>query len=94
VPLGIFPDPEPATLELELSDGDVLFCFTDGLTGARSPQAAYFEESLADSLAQLAGRHAAEIVSELRKVVLDFCDGVLLDDLTMLALRTGTPPPG
>jgi PAS domain S-box-containing protein len=94
VPLGIFPDPEPATLELELSDGDVLFCFTDGLTGARSPQAAYFEDSLADSLAQLAGRHAAEIVSELRKVVLDFCDGVLLDDLTMLALRTGTPPAG
>jgi len=92
VPLGIFPDPEPATLQLELSDGDVLFCFTDGLTDARSPQAAYFEDSLADSLAQLAGRHAAEIVSDLRKVVLDFSDGVLLDDLTILALRAGTPP--
>jgi serine phosphatase RsbU (regulator of sigma subunit) len=92
VPLGIFPDPEPATLHLELSDGDVLFCFTDGLTDARSPQAAYFEDSLADCLAQLAGGHAAEIVSDLRKAVLDFCDGVLLDDLTMLALRAGPAP--
>jgi PAS domain-containing protein len=92
VPLGIFPDPEPATLQIELSDGDVLFYYTDGLTDARSPQAAYFEDSLADSLAQLAGGRAAEIVSDLRKVVLDFCDGVLLDDLTMLALRAGVPP--
>ena len=37
VPLGIFPDPEPASLELELADGDVLFFFTDGLADARSP---------------------------------------------------------
>jgi serine phosphatase RsbU (regulator of sigma subunit)/PAS domain-containing protein len=92
VPLGIFPDPEPATLQIELSDGDVLFYYTDGLTDARSPQAAYFEDSLADSLAQLAGGRAAEIVSDLRKVVLDFCGGVLLDDLTMVALRAGVPP--
>ena len=49
VPLGIFPDPEPATLELELTDGDVLFFYTDGLADARSPQATYFEDGLADS---------------------------------------------
>jgi serine phosphatase RsbU (regulator of sigma subunit) len=92
VPLGIFPDPEPATLELELADGDVLFFFTDGLADARSPQATYFEDSLGDCLAQMAGRRAADIVSDMRKVVLDFCDGVLVDDLTMLVLRVGVPP--
>jgi serine phosphatase RsbU (regulator of sigma subunit)/PAS domain-containing protein len=92
VPLGIFPDPEPATIELELTTGDVLFFYTDGLADARSPQAAYFEDSLADCLAQMAGRDPAEIVSDLRKVVLDFCGNVLLDDLTMLALRAGTAP--
>ncbi len=75
VPLGIFPDPEPATLELELTDGDVLFFFTDGLADARSRQATYFEDSLGDCLAQMAGRRAADIVSDMRKVVLDFCDG-------------------
>ena len=79
-------------MELELSDGDVLFYYTDGLADARSPQATYLEDSLADCLAQLAGRRAADIVAEMRKVVLDFSDNVLRDDLTMLVLRAGTPP--
>jgi serine phosphatase RsbU (regulator of sigma subunit)/PAS domain-containing protein len=92
VPLGIFPDPEPATVELELAERDVLFCYTDGLTDARSPQATYLEDSLSDCLAQLAGRQAADIVADMRRAVLDFSDGVLHDDLTMLALRAGRPP--
>ena len=92
VPLGIFPDPEPATLELQLSAGDVLFFYTDGLADARSPQAVYLEDSLTDYLAQSAGRRAADIVSDMRGAVLDFSGGVLLDDLTMLALRAGAPP--
>jgi serine phosphatase RsbU (regulator of sigma subunit) len=92
VALGIFPDPEPAVQELDLEPGDVLFFFTDGLTGARSPELTYLEDVLTDSLAALAGRHAADIVAEMRKVVLDFSAGVLLDDLTMLALRVGVPP--
>ncbi len=92
VPLGIFPDPEPATLSLDLSDGDLLFFFTDGLADARSPQATYFEDSLADCLAQLAGRRSADVVSGIRAAVLDFCDSVLVDDLTMLVLRVGVPP--
>ncbi len=94
VALGIFPDPEPATQQLSMSPGDVLFFFTDGLTGARSPQLTYLEDILTDSLAGLAGRHAADIVSEMRKIVLDFSAGVLRDDLTMLVLRAGEPPGG
>lgn len=93
VPLGIFPDPEPATLKLDMSAGDVLFFFTDGLTDARSSQSTYFEDSLGDCLAQMPGRPAADIVADIRAAVLDFCDGVLADDLTMLVLRIGGPPP-
>jgi len=92
VPLGIFPDPEPTTIEIELSDGDALFYYTDGLADARSPQATYLEDSLTDCLAQLAGRRAADIVAEMRRVVLDFSENVLQDDLTMLVLRAGTAP--
>jgi serine phosphatase RsbU (regulator of sigma subunit) len=92
VALGIFPDPEPSVSELELEPGDVLFFFTDGLTGARSPQQGYFEEVLPDTLAPLAGQHAADVIAEMRKIVLDFSAGELLDDLTMLALRVGLPP--
>jgi PAS domain S-box-containing protein len=93
VPLGIFADPESASRELLLATGDILFFYTDGLTDARSPQASYLEDTLTDSLAQLAGRRAAEVVSDMRKVVLDFCDGILHDDLTMLALRADRQPP-
>ncbi len=94
VPLGIFADPEPASRELTLSAGDVLFFYTDGLTDARSPQATCLQDTLTDSLAQLAGRRAADVVSDMRKVVLEFCDGVLRNDLTMLALRAGSRPAG
>jgi serine phosphatase RsbU (regulator of sigma subunit)/PAS domain-containing protein len=92
LPLGIFPDAEPVTHELELATGDVLFFCTDGLTDARSPEQAYFEGSLTDSLSTLAGKPPADIVSGMRRLVLDFCAGVLLDDLTMLVLRVGEPP--
>ena len=92
LPLGIFPDAEPVTHELELATGDVLFFCTDGLTDARSSDQAYFEGTLADSLSTLAGKPPAGIVSGMRRLVLDFCAGVLLDDLTMLVLRVGEPP--
>ena len=92
LPLGIFPDAEPVTHELELATGDVLFFCTDGLTDARSPEQAYFEGSLADGLSTLAGKPPADIISGMRRLVLDFCAGVLLDDLTMLVLRVGDPP--
>jgi serine phosphatase RsbU (regulator of sigma subunit)/PAS domain-containing protein len=94
VPLGIFADPEPASRELTLSAGDILFFYTDGLTDARSPQATPLEDTLTDSLAQLAGRRAADVVSDMRKAVLEFCDNVLRNDLTMLALRAGSRPAG
>jgi serine phosphatase RsbU (regulator of sigma subunit) len=94
LPLGIFPDAEPVTHELELATGDVLFFCTDGLTDARSPDQAYFEGSLADGLSTLAGKPPADIVSGMRRMVLDFCAGVLLDDLTMLVLRVGERPDG
>ena len=92
LPLGIFPDAEPVTHELDLTPGDVLFFCTDGLTDARSPQQAYFEGSLADGLATLAGQPPADIVAGMRNLVLNFCSGVLADDLTMLVLRVGEPP--
>jgi PAS domain S-box-containing protein len=92
VPLGIFPDGEAEVRELDLSPGDVLFFCTDGLTGARSPDASYFGEQLTDTLAGLSGRSPADIIGSLQRTLADFCDGVLLDDVTMLALRVGEPP--
>ena len=86
-PLGIFADGEPKVKELDLAAGEMLFFCTDGLTGARSPEFEYFGERLADSLAGLSGRSPADVVAEMQRLLLEFCGGVLLDDVTMLALR-------
>ncbi len=91
-PLGIFADGETKVKELDLATGEVLFFCTDGLTGARSPEFEYFGERLADSLAGLSGRTPADIVAEMQRLLVEFCGGVLLDDVTMLALRVGEAP--
>jgi serine phosphatase RsbU (regulator of sigma subunit)/PAS domain-containing protein len=91
-PLGIFPDAEPASQELDLSPGDTLFFVTDGVTDARSRQQGYFGDHLTDELAALSGKAPADLVSRLRRRVLEFCDGQVRDEMTMLALRVGEPP--
>ena len=91
LPLGLFPDCEPASAELELSPGDMLFFFTDGVTEARSPENAYFEGRLTTELAALAGRPAHEVISAMRALVLEFSLNDLRDDMTMLVLRVLEP---
>jgi serine phosphatase RsbU (regulator of sigma subunit) len=92
LPLGIFPDAAPASQELDLAPGDLLFLYTDGLTSACGPDRIYFEDRLTDELAALAGKPATALVSQVQELVLEFCRGELRDDLTMLALRVGEPP--
>ncbi len=91
LPLGLFPECEPASAELELVPGDMLFFFTDGVTEARSPENAYFESRLTDELAALAGRPAHEVISAMRALVLEFSLNDLRDDMTMLVLRVLEP---
>lgn len=92
MPLGLFPDAEPGTHEIELGQGDLVFLFTDGVTEARSPEMAYFEDRLTDELAALASRPPAEIVAGLQSLVVEFSLNDLRDDMTMLALRVGDRP--
>jgi serine phosphatase RsbU (regulator of sigma subunit)/PAS domain-containing protein len=90
-PLGIFPDAEPAVQQLTIEPGDVLFLYTDGLTSACGPDLSYFEDRLIDELAALAGQAPAALVSRVQEVVAEFCQNVLRDDLTMLAIQAGQP---
>ena len=93
LPLGIFPDAEPSTQEIEMIPGDLLFFFSDGLTSACGPDMVYFDDRLTDELAALGAEPADRVVGRVREVVLEFCRGQLRDDVTMLALRAGEPPP-
>ena len=87
MPLGLFDGSEASKLEVELRRGDLLFFYTDGVTEARSPDLAFFEDRLADELASVAGGSAAETVRAVQELVTTFSDGDLRDDVTMLAVR-------
>ena len=94
LPLGLFEDASPATQELTMDAGDVLFFYTDGVAQARGPNNTYFQDRLADELAGLAGSTAADLVASMRQAMLAFSGGNLIDDVTMLAVRVGRLPKG
>jgi serine phosphatase RsbU (regulator of sigma subunit) len=89
LPLGLFPDAEPAIQELTMDPGDVLFLYTDGVAQARGQDNSYFADRLADELTGLAGSTPVQLVASMRRAMLEFSGGNLIDDVTMLVLRAG-----
>ncbi|HEX2819934.1 MAG TPA: SpoIIE family protein phosphatase [Streptosporangiaceae bacterium] len=89
LPLGLFPDAEPATQELTMNAGDVLFLYTDGVAQARGADNTYFQDRLADELTGMTGYPAGQLVASMRQAMLDFSAGNLIDDVTMLVVRAG-----
>ena len=72
LPLGLFPDAEPQRETLELGQDDLLFFYSDSVTEARGADMQFFEDRLADELAGLAGRTAAETTRLLQGQVTIF----------------------
>jgi len=91
LPLGLFPDADPARETVELGPGDLLFFYSDGVTDARSPDLRYFEDRLADELAAAAGRSAAETARVVQGLVASFSQDNLRDDMTILVARVTSP---
>jgi PAS domain S-box-containing protein len=89
LPLGLFPDAEPATQVLGMDAGDLLFLYTDGVAQARGRDNSYFADRLADELTGLAGRPPDQLVASMRQAMYEFSEGNLIDDVTMLAVRAG-----
>ena len=89
LPLGLFGDAMPDHADLELSAGDLLFFYTDGVTEARNAAQQFFEDRLADSLAAGATRTAAQTVRAVQENVTAFSRGELRDDVTILAVKVG-----
>ena len=89
LPIGMFSDAEPNKLELELSEGDLLFFYTDGVTDARGADLSYFEDRLADELAAVAGSSAAATVRSVQELVTAFSLNELRDDMTILVVKVG-----
>lgn len=92
LPLGLLADAEPGLHEITLRKGDILFLYTDGLTQARGLDRTYFQGRLADELAGLAGQSPRQFENSIRRTLLEFTAGHLIDDITMMVLRVGDSP--
>ena len=85
--LGVFPSWKYEEWSVELSSGDRLLLFTDGITEADGPQGEEFGmERVATFAKTHASDSAAKINEQLLAEVTKFCGGQFRDDATLLVL--------
>lgn len=86
--LGMFPDWNCELAEVQLSSGDVLVIFTDGVTEASDPEGSEFGEArLIETISSGRDLPAAELLHRIQKAVESFSPGEQQDDLTLLLAR-------
>lgn len=87
--LGIMPMAKYEESRILLEKGDVLVMFSDGVTEAPDPNDnEYGEERLANLVAELASRPAADIVSAIHASVHEYTQGAPpADDITVVVTR-------
>ena len=85
MPLGIFEDSNWEQKAVQLSPGDMLVLYTDGLTEASSPQEEFFgEERLLDLAKSNLGHSAQDVQDALMEHVHQFIgDAPQFDDITL-----------
>ncbi|MFC4910857.1 SpoIIE family protein phosphatase [Actinomadura gamaensis] len=92
VPLGLFEDFEAGLDTLDLAPGDTLVLHSDGVLEACDVgRRQYGQARLLETLAAHAVEPVDEMLSAVERSLLDFCDGDLRDDVSMLALRVLPP---
>ncbi len=87
--LGILPMAQYQEAHITLGPGDTLVLFSDGVTEEADPDDnQYGEERLANLVASLHDRPAAEIVEEIHRSVREFTQGAAAaDDITVVIAR-------
>ena len=93
--LGIVPDPDLAQEAHELTAGDTLVLFTDGVIEARPSDDSFGTEGLARLLGRCAGSSAAVCADRIERAVVEMQAGELRDDVAILVMRVpvaGEPP--
>ncbi|GAA1871750.1 SpoIIE family protein phosphatase [Actinomadura bangladeshensis] len=95
VPLGLFEDFEAGLDTIDLTVGDTLILHSDGVLEACDMTRQEFgQERLLEALAGHAGDTPEGMLAGVERALLDFCDGDLRDDVSMLALRVEPPSLG
>lgn len=86
--LGAFTGQEYEETVVQLSPGDLLLLYTDGVTEAHpGNHDEYGSDRLLEAARGVAGEDAREVVRGIVRSVRDYVGGPLPDDLTMVAIR-------
>jgi serine phosphatase RsbU (regulator of sigma subunit)/tetratricopeptide (TPR) repeat protein/transposase len=75
--------------KLQLREGDVLICYTDGITEAMNPQRDRFgDERLLSVIRQYGAQKVDPLVDEIRNEIITFTEGFAQnDDVTLVAIK-------
>ena len=94
--IGAFPGLAYTSMEQQLAPGDILFCYTDGVTEAQNAMGDEFSESRClDVLGRAGSLALSAVLDTVRGEVARFSgSGLLADDCTMLAVRRPSLAPG
>jgi sigma-B regulation protein RsbU (phosphoserine phosphatase) len=84
--LGILPDPRFHEVRVDLSPGDEVVLFTDGVTEGRRGRQFYGLDRLRDTVAR-GGADARELAQRLVDDAVDFQDGTTRDDIAVVVVR-------
>ena len=90
LPLGLFQGRTYEVQERELQPGDLLLCYTDGVTEANNPAAEEFgEERLLDVVTSNPDANVRELSEKIFEAIEDYTHGVLNphDDITLVVVR-------
>lgn len=86
--LGVFPDATFTQSSLQLTAGDTLLLYTDGLTEAPSPDGEEFGiDRVTDCMASHQGCRAVELRDALLRELREFSGAHPHDDLTLIVIR-------
>jgi serine phosphatase RsbU (regulator of sigma subunit) len=85
--LGVVPDPELSTTEVELHRGDTMIFYTDGITEARTHDGMVGFTGLLDAVRGCAGYAAAEVAERIEQRLLDAQTTDLRDDVALVVAQ-------
>ena len=85
--LGVIRSVSYADVELTLTPGDALVCFTDGVTEGRGPGGMFGDTCLHDAVAAVRGTNAEAMAERLLQRALEFQGGRTQDDIALLVVR-------
>ena len=85
--LGVVPDPDLTSTEIELYRGDTVVFYTDGITEARTPDGMIGFNGLLSAVRSCAGCAAAEVAERIEQRLLDSETTELRDDVALVVAQ-------